>query len=123
MERIIKFRAWDTRYSEPIMRKSPEIENHINHDVDINSWFKQEGLIFMQYTWLKDKNGKEIYEGDIVNLFPEYDDMEVAYEILYNWCSFKINCWSTPYNNNLEEINYKIEVIWNIYENPELLNK
>jgi len=88
-----------------------------------------EGVKFEQYTGLKDKNGKEIYEGDIVkhqkvmssnqNLFGttecngvvEWDDENTGYY---------------PFNNyerlwDLRHLAKEIEVIGNIHENPELL--
>ena len=113
--REIKFRVfeyWEMDYNP---------EKRFNNNADINQEL-DEDRNFMQFTWLKDKNWKEIYEGDLVDLFPEYTLMWTGYEIKYHWCSFKIDCWLTPYNSNIEEINHKIEVIWNIYENPDLLN-
>lgn len=120
----LKFRAWDWKNMSDTFDFS-DISYEWFPDICLDDTGEEimPHIIFMQYSWLKDKNGKEIYEGDIVNLFPEYDDMKVAYEVLYDWCGFKVNCWNTPYNNNLEEINHKIEIIWNIYENPNLLNK
>lgn len=69
----------------------------------------------LPYTWLKDKNGKEIYEGDILS---EYNNGVVKF---YRWRFIAF------YDNWIaEEVNEEtrrdgVEVIWNIYENPELL--
>lgn len=76
-----------------------------------------------QYTGLKDKNGKEIYEGDIVSEKGHYVNSD---KLVYQKIQWKENysCWLrgeyqrlTPKNIK----NYSIEVIGNIYDNPELL--
>lgn len=71
-----------------------------------------ETSILMQFTGLKDKNGKEIYEGDIIN------DNGLICEI-----KFVEGCFVKNFETgNWIILNYnKIEIIGNIYENPELL--
>lgn len=73
-----------------------------------------------QYAELKDKNGKEIYEGDIVkcndNFQGQGEYIEVKYDTKYGlFQPFGQNDWSVPSN--------ECEVLGNIYENPELLEK
>lgn len=78
--------------------------------------------ILMQFTGLKDKNGKEIYEGDLLyckktsEMFPD-EDRWIS-DVRYSEASFTYR-GDDPLEENecLEEM----EVIGNIYENPELL--
>jgi uncharacterized phage protein (TIGR01671 family) len=68
----------------------------------------------MQFTGLKDKNGKEIYEGDII--VADYDkEVRKHRQIIIQWqMSHYKNGWNVGNNGEL------FEVIGNIYENPEL---
>ena len=70
--------------------------------------FYKNGNRLMQYTGLTDKNGKEIYEGDIVKWGKIIEKVEM-----------KDGCWSMVLGTIVEEFN--LEVIGNIYENPELI--
>lgn len=78
----------------------------------------------MQYTWLKDKNGKEIYEGDIVEYGIEWgywnNDYTIKRTVEYKEWHYN------PFIHWHEEFTQKTypeccEVIGNIYENPELV--
>ena len=98
--REIKFRAWDTQEKRMIYPKTGAVNN-------LESWeILQLFDTVMQYTGLKDKNGKEIYEGDIVRI-AGYGLYEVGYPF--------ITLFQSHFENDVEEI------IGNIYENPELL--
>jgi uncharacterized phage protein (TIGR01671 family) len=128
--REIKFRAWDTEKKVMI----PAIHIFINWmwvvwenmrdglewNDDIRSTKRYE---LMQYIWIKDKNGKEIYEGDLVKCIAEekYSKYSWVYPIEYyadeqqftpKWaCNLWWGWWDS------------IEVVGNVYENPELVTK
>ncbi|MRB05610.1 hypothetical protein GH876_27120 [Bacillus thuringiensis] len=91
---------------------------------------EQRAFNVMQYTGLKDKNGKEIYEGDVLDLSLG-DDSVLRCEVIYEAPSF-CRKW---YNANTIHLRQReiepmawnthivYEVIGNIYENPELLER
>ena len=120
-----KFRAWfdSEMYDMPVVYDGEfyldwrEFENGETYN----------GAILMQSTGLKDKNGKEIYEGDIVK-FSDCDDDEYTTPVVWNkdYACFGVS-FSGKYPvsfDYLEEFYTElkdIEVVGNIYENPELL--
>ena len=72
-----------------------------------------------QYTGLHDKNGKEIYEGDIVKI--KYRDEDIG-KVIYEHNGFSIDVTNMNKNyGRVSFVNNFMEVIGNIYDNPELL--
>lgn len=93
-------------------------ENTKSDDIGTGSYFVDKNSIG-QYTGLKDKNGIEIYEGDIVKT------KNSLYKVIYDKCCFwgidemgKYPIYQIKHYIMEDEI---FEVIGNIYENPELL--
>ncbi|HCJ4328386.1 TPA: hypothetical protein NR315_001696 [Listeria innocua] len=95
-----------------------------------DDWYNFDDVLLMQYTGLKDKYGKKIFEGDIV-AFSEDDfhvfNSQVEYFLEDGYPAFDIKVPSTYYfdSNVFSEVSmsglYEIEVIGNIHENPEIL--
>ena len=130
MSREIKFRIWDKRensfYPELYLRHynvavswdgGTIYQNFISGDREVGN-----EVIVQQYTGLKDKNGKEIYEGDIVKATSD----QYINENFVGKVIFDEGCFLTWINkNDIRGIwgEDDIEVIGNIFENKDLLEK
>jgi hypothetical protein len=113
--REIKFRAWD-KTCNVMHSNSFNLENPYQVNIGLAN---EKDLVWMQYTGLKDKNGKEIYEGDILNTHANFDTPYIR-EVVWKGCAleFKPITGFTLCETNTNHF----EVIGNIYENPELLS-
>ena len=134
--RKLKFRAWDNLTQEFIDRRMFAIGNEWEMLVQtfedpylypepMTAWFivSSEGhrVDLMQFTWFLDKNGKEIYEGDILDCY------WVIFECVFDMWSFEAVNWD-EYSHlgwwTLWKDTWDIDdavIIWNIYENPDLI--
>lgn len=124
MSREIKFRAWDYVSEKMTYGVENAIGNtcfafgHLIHDNDVE---------VTQFTGLKDKNDKDIYEGDIVVFDRGVGNwtgkrMETTHEIIFNEEVFAfVLKYGSGYIKLRKHWNYIYEVIGNTRENPELL--
>lgn len=131
----LKFRAYFEQYERMIDNIGIINQNMILVDFtnngELESIFITDKIHVMQSTGLKDKNGKEIYEGDIVNCgylfdgspFDELDEYEEEKGIVkFLNCGFNIKFKNdTNLFIDIMESCEDIEVIGNIYEDKELL--
>ena len=125
--REIKFRAW---------HKGKKIIGEVlgidilhkeiffsNEDVDCYEHIDFKDIELMQYTGLKDKNNKEVYEGDIVKLRANHGIGVIKY--YDEWGAFVVE-YIKPRPLTVLGMNYykeDIEILGNIYENPELIKE
>lgn len=133
MNNRFKFRVWDEVnnkfYSQEVLNALP-----------LNVFLASKHI--QQYTGLNDKNGKEVYEGDIVKIKRWYlrpfinNKQEIDYkhiegetevgQVIWGWNSqkFLVSYEHIRYDDSedFDKSSHSVEVIGNILENPELLN-
>lgn len=145
MNREIKFRGWDKRDLTmkdvaSIWFKFTEGSDWISLVDDERGLTKSEDVVLVQYTGLVDKNGVDIFEDDIVRISDETQDNVFIVSFgkhVADWHTGEDDGAITSLgfylknrhgdsevfvNNLLDDID-KVEVVGNIYENPELIEK
>lgn len=127
MSRIIRFRAWNHKhkymddtffiraFDGQTFDKPKASYNTPNAEIESSDEFSH----VMQFTGLNDINGVEIYEGDIIECW--------GYELVVKWIDSDASFFAESFDQSIcesgQEWGFVCEVIGNIYQNPELLNK
>ena len=120
--REIKFRVWDKENKKMMKVSSLSLENKeiAVRENGTYHFFRMQNLELMQYTGLKDKNGKEIYEGDIVILNDAEEENRCI--VKYKYGSYILV--DGDLREDLSNVEAKfLEVVGNIYENKNLLEE
>lgn len=124
MNKIVEVKSLHLGSRKVIIGYSKSPSNYGNYSISFDD------IELMQYTGLKDKNGKEIYEGDIIhinddflnefNYLVEWNEEYLRY-YLYSVDKEKLNKLGGILEAHLNSL--EVEVIGNIYDNPDLLEK
>ena len=143
--RELKFRAWDSKDFNMVYMDKEEYgedeyiwrvgikyifcyriewcQNTLGGEVNDTYEVSDDVLPLMQYTGLKDKNGVEIYEGDIVESNSHRPSLFKIDFIEGGFCAYQKNIeYPLDINHFYPSVGCQIKVIGNIYENPELLS-
>ena len=120
---IPKFRAWDKETKT--MNGMAEIYRNRNQEIELHP--RDDEIILMQSTGLHDKNGKEVFEGDVIAIEVDDTGTPINARVFQNskigvlmFHVFEDN-EDVPMVELLEDNSVAFEIVGNIYENPELL--
>ena len=117
------FRYLDKDELFNLYRLNPYDGSLIVKDNGRNVVVPREAYVIEQSTGLKDKNGKKIYEGDIVEYKTCYYGNEKRHHKVVEWEEWDSEDFGEPHNIGYSDLNEYMEVIGNIHENKELLNE
>ncbi len=120
---IPRYRAWDKEFKEMVQVDALVFDEQIIKATYKNGNVVKEDLknyILMQSTGLTDKNGKEIFEGDVVKMAKNVYSEPTYYEVVrHRGGAYRLD--SKQYGCELWLRHTDCEIAGNIYENPELL--
>ncbi|MEK6879780.1 MAG: YopX family protein [Nanoarchaeota archaeon] len=115
-QREIKFRAWDDCEKKMVVPTEEELGYWLDNQ---NKGIKEFYMVLMQFTGLLDKNGKEIYEGDIL-------ERDIHGRGVVKWNEVGWVCYAKKDEQNYGNLigaTFLSGVIGNVYENSELVGK
>ena len=123
MNREIKFRAWNKKekYME-IVDDLQMFSNDLSIGIPSKDYFlRKDDVELMQYTGLHDKNGKEIYEGDIVKITGS-KEIDIG-KVIYEYDGFTVDVMNMDrFYGRVHLLEKFTEVIGNVFENGDILN-
>lgn len=124
---IPRYRAWDKEFKEMVRVDALVFDEQIIKTTYKNGNVVKEDLknyVLMQSTGLKDKNGKEIFEGDALKVTDQHSWLEVVSfnkdKAMFVSKETKREVEESPLYELFNTDNFEVEIIGNIYTNPEL---
>lgn len=119
--REIKFRVWDLKFKEMLYDAENMISAHgrlyMNYKTGaIKAWPYE--YVVQQYTGVNDKNGKPIFEGDFLRYSNVFCNFPVEFK---RGCFYVAICYDLTEFTLFELLESELEIVGNIFENPELI--